>query len=237
LSTTFDWASEQPDDREILQNIIASWNPEGAMELQLAMSIATDQWRLNRAFLRWRMTSSPWVSRTTSNGSIMQAKNLQILTLYQQRIHRTMQKNMALLKEMQAEREARRAAEMEEAKRLLQLSEMRNIPYEPTKDGFVFSNDEIYSAINKSRRLERAARTNFVISNTANSVRNLDTRHQSRYLPPCCKPRSRRTSSPIPSVLSCRANASTIYRIYRRWPHGRPHGAPSHCRRLRSHHF
>jgi hypothetical protein len=39
---------------------------------------------------------------------------------------------------MQAERFAKEAEQMEEAKRLLQLSEMRNLPYDPKADGFVF---------------------------------------------------------------------------------------------------
>jgi hypothetical protein len=171
---------DQAAHEKFCKSIIAAWNPEGAMELQLAMSIATDQWRLNRASAIEENIFALGVSNTC-NASIMppeahpeiedamqqarvftlEAKNLQLLTLYQQRIHRTMQKNIALLKEMQEEREAKRAAEMEEAKRLLQLSEMRNIPYEPTKDGFVFSNDEIYSAIDKTRRLQRAAQTDF----------------------------------------------------------------------------
>jgi hypothetical protein len=68
---------------------------------------------------------------------------------------------MALLKSMQEERKARRQAEMEEAQRLLQLSEMRNIPYEPARDGFVFSRDQIYAAIDRSRRLQRAFMTDF----------------------------------------------------------------------------
>jgi hypothetical protein len=50
---------------------------------------------------------------------------------------------------------------MNEAKKLLQLSEMKGLPYEPIKDGFVFSTAEIHAAIDKERRLNRADLTDF----------------------------------------------------------------------------
>ena len=50
---------------------------------------------------------------------------------------------------------------MKEAKKLLQLSEMKGLPYEPVKDGFVFSNEEIHAALDKDRRLHRANLTDF----------------------------------------------------------------------------
>ena len=45
--------------------------------------------------------------------------------------------------------------------KLQQLSEMKGLQYEPTKDGFVFSNAEIHAAIDKDRRLYRAGITDF----------------------------------------------------------------------------
>ena len=50
---------------------------------------------------------------------------------------------------------------MKEAKKLLQLSEMKGLPYKPAKDGFVFSNAQIHAAIDKERRLDRAYQTDF----------------------------------------------------------------------------
>ena len=46
---------------------------------------------------------------------------------------------------MQAERFEKEAEQMEEAKRLLQLNEMRNLPYDPKADGFVFSTAQIHA--------------------------------------------------------------------------------------------
>ncbi len=50
---------------------------------------------------------------------------------------------------------------MKEARKLQQLNEMKGLPYEPIKDGFVFSNAEIRAAIDKDRRLNRANQTHF----------------------------------------------------------------------------
>ena len=50
---------------------------------------------------------------------------------------------------------------MNEAKKLLQLSEMKGLPYQPVKDGFVFSTAEIHAVIEKERRLNRASLTDF----------------------------------------------------------------------------
>ena len=157
--------------------IVENLAPEGAMETQLAQRIATDSWRLNRlsaiednlfalghsAKSDEIETEDPEIHAALTAAKVFnaEAKQLQLLTLYDQRINRNIQKNLAMLKDLQAERIAKREAEMKEAKRLLQLSEMKGLPYEPVKDGFVFSTAEIHAAIDKEHRLHRASLTDF----------------------------------------------------------------------------
>ena len=77
---------------------------------------------------------------------------------------RGLQKNLAALQALQAARHAKREAEMKEAKKLLQLSEMKGLPYGPaeiSKDGFVFLTAEVRAAVDKERRLNRANQTDF----------------------------------------------------------------------------
>jgi hypothetical protein len=159
------------------QNFIHDLEPRGAMEFQIVNRIISDSWRLNRASAIednlfavshhlgevGDPDNHPQIEDAFHNAETFaqRAKTLQLLSLYEQRLNRTVQKNIAFLKSLQAEREARRAAEMEEAKRLLQLSEMRNLPYEPSKDGFVFSVNEIHRAIDLQRRLELNQNPNF----------------------------------------------------------------------------
>jgi uncharacterized protein YecT (DUF1311 family) len=161
-------------------SIVENLAPEGAMETQLAQRIATDSWRLNRIsavednlFALGHSghsddieTEHPEIHAALTAAKVFkeESKQLQLLTLYEQRINRNIQKNLATLQALQAARIAKREAEMKEAKKLLQLSEMKGVPYGPAeirKDGFVFSTAQIHAAIDKDRRLNRAYQTDF----------------------------------------------------------------------------
>jgi hypothetical protein len=147
------------------------------METQLARRIAIDSWRLNRlsavednlfalghsAHSDDIETEHPEIHAALTAAKVFkeESKQLQLLTLYEQRINRNIQKNLATLQALQAARAAKREVEMKEAKKLLQLSEMKGLPYEPAKDGFVFSTAQIHAAIDKERRLQRAYQTDF----------------------------------------------------------------------------
>jgi hypothetical protein len=158
-------------------SIVEGLAPEGAMEVQLAQRVATDSWRLNRisavednlfalghnAKSDETETEHPEIHAALTSAKVFkeESKQLQLLTLYEQRINRNIQKNLATLQALQSARLAKREAEMKEAKKLQQLSEMKGLQYEPNKDGFVFSNAEIHAAIDKERRLNRAYQTDF----------------------------------------------------------------------------
>src|ERR1700727_2015981 len=158
-------------------SIVESRAPQGAMETQLAQRIATDSWRLNRIsavednlFALGHSaksddveTEDPEIHAALTAAKVFkeESKHLQLLTLYEQRINRNIQKNLATLQALQAARLAKCEAEMKEAKKLLQLSEMKGLAYEPIKDGFVFSTAQIHAALDKERRLNRAYQTDF----------------------------------------------------------------------------
>jgi hypothetical protein len=159
------------------QPLIQDLAPQGAMELQLAQRIAADSWRLNRAsaiednLLALGLYENSGrlcpgndqldAALTTARVFTNESKQLQLLTLYEQRLNRNLQKNLALLQSLQAARKARRETEMKEAASLLQVSEMRGLEYQPAKDGFVFSTDEIRKSIDRQQRLQRASTTDF----------------------------------------------------------------------------
>jgi hypothetical protein len=151
--------------------------PVGAMEVQLAQRIATDSWRLNRIsavednlFALGLLKNGGQLcpdneqiddALTTARVFTTESKQPQLLTLYEQRINRNLQKNLALLISLQAERKAEREAAMKEAASLLKLSEMKGLEYVPARDGFVFSNDQIHAAIDRAHRLERSSTIDF----------------------------------------------------------------------------
>jgi hypothetical protein len=174
------------DDRaahdKLSKALIASLAPEGAMETQLAQRIATDSWRLNRAsaiednlFALGLYEHSGKLlpdfeqpgheqidaALTTARVFTLQSKQLQLLTLYEQRINRSIQKNLAILHQLQDTRKAEQESAMQQAAALLKLSEMRGLEYAPAKDGFVFSTTQIHAAIDRGQRLERASASDF----------------------------------------------------------------------------
>jgi hypothetical protein len=171
--TDEDRAAHDAFSKSLMQDLA----PAGAMEVQLAQRIATDSWRLNRISavednlfalgqLQHGGGACPDVPQldaalTTAHVFTVESKQLQLLTLYEQRINRAIQKNLALLQSLQATRKAEHEAAMKEAASLLQLSEMKGLEYQPANDGFVFSTAEIHAAIDLQQRLQRAATTDF----------------------------------------------------------------------------
>ena len=83
-----------------------------------------------------------------------QAAAFNLLSIYEQRISRNLQRNMKLLKELRAERKSQHDQAVEEAKLLAQLNLMNGLPYQPEENGFVFSAAEINRAIDRDNRLK-----------------------------------------------------------------------------------
>jgi len=103
------------------KGIIDDLKPVGAMELQLAQRIATDSWRINRLaafedniYCMWHDTNLPNESNhpqidtafSQTQTFLQKSDELNRLSLYEQRLNRSIQKNMAMLKQLQKERKA-----------------------------------------------------------------------------------------------------------------------------------
>jgi transcription termination factor NusB len=171
--TEEDRAAHDQFSKALIQDLA----PHGAMETQLAQRIATDSWRLNRISAIEDNLFALGLSEhsgqlmpdhaqidaalTTARVFTQESKNLQLLTLYEQRINRSIQKNLAMLQSLQATRKAHHEAAMQEAAALLKLSEMKGLEYFPTKDGFLFSTTQIHAAIDRQQRLERSSAADF----------------------------------------------------------------------------
>jgi hypothetical protein len=146
-------------------DLIDGFNPATLIERQLAHSIAEDFWRLNRAVAietnifalgHQHERRELQLALADARTFLAQANQFSLLTIYEQRINRNIQRNMNLLRELQAERKAQHDQALEEAKLLAQLNLMNGIPYEPEQNGFVFSIAEINRAIDRDNRLKAA---------------------------------------------------------------------------------
>jgi hypothetical protein len=113
------------------KGIIDDLKPVGAMELQLAQRIATDSWRINRLaafedniYCMWHETNLPGESNhpqidtacSQTHTFLQKSEELNRLSLYEQRLNRSVQKNMALLKQLQKERKAEEQSQPTEKK-------------------------------------------------------------------------------------------------------------------------
>jgi hypothetical protein len=152
--------------------MMKSLAPEGELEIQLALRLVKDIWRLNRLSA---VEDNLFALGHSDNGDSIHAehpqahaalvaaftfkkesKQIELLSLYEQRLNPALQKNLAAFRGLQAERKQECAKEMGEAELLLQLSAINGLNYEPAKDGFVFSNAQITTAIDRAHRLKQA---------------------------------------------------------------------------------
>ena len=157
-----------PEDRAahdaFSAGIVKSLAPEGELELALAQRIATDFWRLNRASaiednifaLGLSRHADPNIDHPELQAAFAAAKtftaegkSIERLTLYEQRLNRSLQKNLAVLQSLQAVRKdaARKdAAPKAVAAKPAQVHEMKAGSASGNASGFVFSNDQTHTA-------------------------------------------------------------------------------------------
>jgi hypothetical protein len=169
------------------QPIVEALVPVGALEQGLAQAIAEDKWRLNRAFALesgifalGQLADESEPSLQNDQGEIDQpemdhalsqartwlddGKHIQLLSLYQQRIQRSIERNMAELRTLRAERKVARDQALEEALLLAQLAQSKGEKYDAAADfssellrtDSVFSPSEINRLIARNQRLNEA---------------------------------------------------------------------------------
>lgn len=160
--------------------------PVGALETEIAQAVAEDHWRLKRVraietaiFASGQFGQLDHIGRRGTDDPdevpidealvkartwISKGANFQLLALYEQRIHRAVQKNMAELRTLRAERLAARKQALEEAQLLSQLAHSKGEAYDPAADfppelvniGFDFSSAGIQRLIARNQRLDEA---------------------------------------------------------------------------------
>src|ERR1700691_3856223 len=162
--------------------------PVGALEIALAPSLAEDHWRLKRA--RALETGIFALGHQGALGALVtsdrddpaqlpidealsrartwlaKSENFQLLALYEQRIHRAIEKNMAQLRTLRAERKAVHQQALEEAQLLAQLAYSKGEKYDPANDfppeilatGSDFSSAGIRRLVSLNQRLNEARR-------------------------------------------------------------------------------
>jgi hypothetical protein len=173
-------AEEQEAFEKHCQSIVEALAPVGILEQDLAQSIAEGKWRLNRAHalesgifalgqmadessaIDQREIDQPEISQTLSQAKtwLQDGRQIQLLSLYEQRIQRSIERNMAELRTLRAERQAARQQAVEQAILLSQLAKSKGETYDAVADlespKFVFSVAEFEQLIDRKQRLDEA---------------------------------------------------------------------------------
>jgi len=161
------------------QGILASLAVEGQLEKSLAHSVADDLWRLQRCatieHTRFSMGMSEpdkyFAHHPEVDASLAQAvtwdseaSNLNLMSLYESRAQRRMERNLAILQQLQAGRKAAFDQAVEEATLLTQHAVSQGEPYNVESDfppealppQFAFSLPQIARRVTHNLRLAAA---------------------------------------------------------------------------------
>ena len=145
--------------------------PESPVERQLAQTAADTQWRLNRVksiedcMLAlgliepvYAVTMDDKVDDALATAQTFRdhSRDFANLSIYEHRLHRILEKSIAQLKALQAERQAKLQAAMDDAILLKQFDEMEGRSNDPALDGFVFSAAAVSAEFQRRTRLENA---------------------------------------------------------------------------------
>jgi hypothetical protein len=170
--------------RAFSKEIVDSLDPQTPVERQFAQTVADNQWRINRirsiedGMLGMghyeaagdfdtdhpEFHSAMTAARAFRDGS----KAFVNLSIYEQRLHRTMKEALRQLRELQAERRELQKTEMDDAIRLRKTQQMKGLPFDPAEaaaqasvrcaDGirFVYASAEITREQRRRERLHDA---------------------------------------------------------------------------------
>jgi hypothetical protein len=157
-----------------LNSFTDEYDPEGATEANLVQALADTSWRLNRvAALETNLLTlgtinpSPIADAPAPIQDAMsivaalesQSKALSNLSLHSQRLSRQFERTVAQLRDLQKARRAKEDYELDDFLDIVEMYESKGETYDPTEDGFVFSETQINTAIlrrNRERLLEEA---------------------------------------------------------------------------------
>lgn len=153
--------------------LIDSLGPESPMETQLAVTVATWQWRLNRAAaieegiftvgtLEWAaenlQQTNPEVHNALSNIKTYckSPSSFDRLSLYSHRLMAQSDRALKQLKQLQAERKANEQEDLDRAILLQRYHDAEGLPFDPPQNGFVYSAAALRTLTDRKIMMERA---------------------------------------------------------------------------------
>src|SRR5581483_6634887 len=162
---------------DLYTGLVKDCQPEGELQCSLVRLICDDTWRLQRASnfesVIFGEGAEKFAAGPESTGDALldscianshtwfaEAKNLNLLTLYESRISRRLEKNTATLRRLQADRQADLNEAIQESALLSHAAQLKAENYEAAEAfrarQFEFSPEEISRLIDRYLRLQEA---------------------------------------------------------------------------------
>jgi hypothetical protein len=141
--------------RQHVESFVDEYRPNGATESHLVQTLADTAWRQNRvAALETNLLTLGIVRETDPPNNLpkpvqqalaiaasldSQTRALSNLSIHGQRLTRQFEKTLALLQKLQSERQIEPELRVNQAASPVQMHALKDEPYGPAEDGFVFS--------------------------------------------------------------------------------------------------
>jgi hypothetical protein len=151
------------------REIVDSLDPQTPVERQFAQTVADNQWRINRirSIEDGMLADAHFApagdfdaehpdihsALTASRAFRNHSQDFVNLSIYEQRLHRSMREALRQLEELQTRRRERYKTQMDDAIRLSKTEKMKGLPYDPAPDGFVYAPAEITHEHDRRHRL------------------------------------------------------------------------------------
>ena len=132
-----------------LKSFVEEYDPQGATESNLVQALADASWRLNRVVAL--ETNLLMVGDLES-----QSKALANLSMHSQRLSRQFERTVTQLRALQEIRLANERSDLHDLLNIMEMTESTGETYDPSADGFVFSQPQIDAAIRARRRQQLA---------------------------------------------------------------------------------
>jgi hypothetical protein len=151
------------------------YHPQGATEAHLVQALADTSWRLNRVAAQetnlltlglqnpTAIDAPPQIQDAMSIAAALesQSKALANLSMHSQRLSRQFERTVTQLRDLQQTRRAQEKKALNDLLDVLEMHEAKGEPYNPSEDGFVFSEQQINESIlarNRERLIDQAWR-------------------------------------------------------------------------------
>jgi hypothetical protein len=158
--------------QDLTNQFFDDFKPVGILEKHLVQALADTSWRLHRvsaleSTLLGLCSSEhqdnivaehpeAHAALVVSEGRRERNRSLAVYSVHGARLSRQFEKTLDKLENVQEKRRAIEASQLSDAAALFQVHKNEDVPYQPSEDGFVFSNTEIQAFILRRDRLQAA---------------------------------------------------------------------------------